>query len=126
MPNGQSTAVDLDQLGNTIDNDANLIEHDAETRPDVGALTAQAVVNDYTETAANIKKVADELGLVANRCEALLHELHDTAKVLNDAADNFSKRGKAIAEDLERSAKNTQAVRAAAKEWIDKISNTSP
>ncbi len=125
MPN-QNTAVNLDELEDTIERNRDLVADDTEARLDVGALTAQAVVNDYAETAANIKKVSDELGLVANRCEALLHELKDTAKVLNDAADNFSKRGKTIAEDLDRSAKNTQAVRAAAKEWIDKIATTSP
>lgn len=121
----QGTAVNLDELEDTIDR-GNPIGDTEDPSLNVGKLTAQSVVNDYTSTAQNITKVAEELGLVANRCEALLHELHDVSKVLNDAADNFRNRGKDIADSLERSARNTQSVREAAKEWLEKISETSP
>lgn len=124
-----TNAIDLDQLEGSISrSDVDTVDNNGpEPQPfEVGKLTSAAVVKDYAETAANIKKVSDELGLVAQRCEALLHELQDTSKVLNDAADNFSSRGKAMAEDLERSAQNTKSVREAAMAWIEKIGSTSP
>jgi hypothetical protein len=104
----------------------NVMQLPVANTPDVGRLTAEAVVRDYAATAERIQEVSSELGKVALRCEALLHELNDTSKVLGEAADRFIERGRKIAEELEISAQNTAAVRSAAKEWVDKVIQTTP
>lgn len=112
------------ELADDMEDDAG--DAPTDVNPDVGKLTAASVVQDYTATAERIKHVSEELGAVAQRCEALLHEIYETSRVLDDAAARFLARGKQIAEELTVSANNTAKVREATLDWVNRISETAP
>jgi hypothetical protein len=79
-----------------------------EISPEVGALTAEAVMRDYESAAREVEALGAELISAVKKWEAMTADVRDT---IRDAAEACRREGKKIFERIEESALITEDVR---------------
>ena len=80
----------------------------SEISPQVGALTAEAVMRDYESAAKEVEALGAELISAVKKWEAMTADVRNT---ISDAAEACRREGKKIFERIEESALITEDVR---------------
>src|SRR5258708_23124891 len=77
----------------------------------VGALTAEAVVQDYEAAAKEIEAMGAELVSAAKKCEAMTADVHNAIAFMRDTAAAYREEAKKIFKRIEDCALLTEDVR---------------
>lgn len=92
--------------------------------PEIGMVTAEAVLRDYEETAKTFTELGAQIKDAANRCENYLEELKDISTYMNKVAQESRERAANIFKAIEESAKITAQVRKQAEELYQQVLST--
>lgn len=86
------------------------VEH-KEGTPDLGKITAEAVVRDYEAAAKNVEAIGEELKRLVARQQEILEELNKGIEEVNAVASRYREEGKRIFEELQSCSILTEDVR---------------
>ena len=91
------------------------------TTLDHGTITAEMALQQFKTAAAAVLTMGDEVTTRIERCEAHLADLHDTMRIVQDAANAISDRGAAVYKEIERANAISVDIRNACAEFVKKV-----
>jgi chromosome segregation ATPase len=104
--------VDLDALADAINNDlAKLPQVTLQPAPDIGKLSADAVLEQYKMAAKSIEAMGEEVQERIRALEAAMRECDEDMKLLKEAADAVREKGKHAHAEIERTAAVSKDIR---------------
>lgn len=92
--------------------------------PEIGRITAAAVIMDFEATAIKFNDLSEQIKNVAQRCEVYMGELREITEHLDTVAMESRQRASVIFHALEESSKITANVRTQADELFKQVINT--
>lgn len=95
-----------------------------EAAADIGRMTAEALMLDYTETSKSFENLGKEIAQVSKCCENYYAELKEILAYMNKVAIDSRERAATIFKAIEESAKTTADVRKQAEELAKRVSTT--
>jgi uncharacterized coiled-coil DUF342 family protein len=109
------TPVDLHALEKDISSPLPTVQikpaQQMQTEPDIGKLSADAVLEQYNMAAQSVEAMGEEVQKRIRALEAAMKECDDDMKLLKEAADSIKEKGRHAHAEIERTSAVSKDIR---------------
>jgi ribonuclease HII len=98
-----------------------IIEDAAPNKPDIGRMSAEAVLAQYEATAKDVEALGETVKDWVAKLEAVLKDCHEDLKLISDAAQHVRKKGDEIHAVIEQATSMSKIIRDTCADFTSKV-----